>query len=325
MKAVLHSSLPVADLLSPVLDRPLLRHIVEQLVRRGIDRIDLTFPDPDLDAIRNLLGDGSRWGIRIACHSVHFGELCDLKSTTAVLFGDAACLPALPATFPDAPASAIFFHDRDRMSRWTGWAILRERDIPEFANRVASGLDWRTVSRACGLYPEKVFLEGLPLSAGSPKQTLEANLTAVSGQFPGLYFDGREQQPGVWVARGARIPATAVLTAPCYIGEDAWLGEGCRIGPNAVVSPTCVVESGTIIANAVVTPGTYVGAELEITDSVVIHNTIHNVRLEASIEITEQHLISPLTAGPTAPVWVKRALSVLAGAAGILLAAAFVK
>lgn len=315
--------------MSLVLDRPYVQHVIEQLVTRAVSRIEIFLRTHD-SAVEALLGDGTRWGTKIVCRRLpglpaegDFAEACKGEEGDGlVLLGDLCYLPAIPAldtTGATAVWPTLFFHDDDKRSRWTGWALVPARQLAGFACQVAGEADWRSAMSYCGLQLRKQFLDGPSLSASSPGRVLESNRIALDGRYPGLYFEAMEREPGIWVGRGVRIPPAAALTAPCYIGEDSWIGRGCRIGPYAVVGRGCAIEKGTVVSGSVVGEETYLGPELEIADSVVHRSLIHNVRLGAEVEIEEAHVASSLTSGSLVPQWLKlAAISLVLPAVAVL-------
>jgi carbonic anhydrase/acetyltransferase-like protein (isoleucine patch superfamily) len=303
VKAILWSTRAEADLMAPILDRPFIQHVVEQLVTRGVERIDVISSGREC-GVQALLGEGARWGIEIAISEGGVAESCGTEADY-VLVGDLACLPSLPDVLAEEAWPVLFFHDRDVRSYWTGWAILRAQSAAKFVSELAAGAPWRTALTNTSLQVRKTFLDRSSLSTCSAADIIEANRIALDGRYPGLYYDAVEQNAGIWIARGAKVPPTAVLQAPCYIGQNAWIGAGCRIGPNAVIGSEAVVEKGTEVSNSVVAAETYIGPELRIADSIVRGNEIHNVRLGTRIEIEEDHVVSSVASSPLMPAWMK--------------------
>ncbi len=300
MKAVLllnGHGLPMAQ----VQDRPFIQHVIEQLVERGVREISLLYGQPH-EAAARYLGDGTRWGIRVeAIPVLGQGAAADLERACAscpsglVLLGNAGRLAHLPTAPGQAgPWSTLYFDEEDGVGGWSGWALLEAQVLPGFGAATASGSGWREAARASGVSARKVFLEFPTLSCASPKEILAANRRALTGEFPGLFCNGREREAGIRVARGARIPASATLRSPCYIGEDAWIGDKCTIGPYAVIAAGAVIEQRSRVAGSVIGPKTFLGPELEITDSLVERNHVHNVRLDVDFVVEESHIVSAI-------------------------------
>lgn len=316
MKAIIWVSDRNTRLMTQIMDRPYVQHLLEQLVRRNIGSVNLYLHSPETK-LRELLGDGTRWGIEINIHeagSIPVSEQCDAHQEQLALFCDASWLPNLPQLARQEQKiswPSLFFHDRNQTSQWTGWAILPESLLGAFAAQIMSGADWRKAASTLSLSFQKVFLEENSLSTSGAAQTLEANRMALRGLFPGLSFNGVEREPGIWIGRGAKIPASVKLEAPVFIGENAWIGEGCVIGPDAVVGQDCVIENGTSVCRSVVASGTFLGHELEVNDSVVEHNRIENTRLGVELDIGEAHVASSLTPSEKFPFWVNCTLGAI--------------
>lgn len=307
MKAILWTRRPEANLLAQVVDRPYIQHVVEQLIQLGVTRIEFRLQAP-LGPVAAHLGDGTRWGIEI----VHNAEATSLATDCKepVLLGEASCLPQLPS-LSDTSWPTLFFHDEDSISRWTGWATTPASCVQTF---LAAEDDWRGACRTLALQAQKVFLGGTSLSIATPKQVLQANRLALEGSYPGLYFEGEQRSPGVWVARAVKLPASVHIDPPCYIGEESWIGDGSSLGPHAVIGRQCVVEPGTVVCRSVVGEGTYLGKDLEVSDSVVTRNILNNVRWGAEIRIEERHVAGALLEGGFSLKWI--AVSAAAALAG---------
>jgi len=304
MKAILWTRIPEADLMAQVVDRPYIQHVVEQLIQRGVTRIQFCLPAP-LGPVAIHLGDGTRWGVDIVAH----GDTTPLaaESSELILLGEVSCLPQLPVLSSTAWPS-FFFHDEDRISRWTGWATMPASCVGEV---LAAEDDWRTACRSLGLQVRKVFLEVPSLSIATPKQVIQANRMALEGAFPGLYFEGEQRSPGVWVARAVKLPASVHIDAPCYIGEESWIGDGSRLGPHAVIGRQCVVEPGTVVCRSVIGEGTFLGKDLEVSDSIVTRNRLYNVRWNAEIQIEARHVAGALLDGGFSVKWLALSIAAL--------------
>lgn len=315
MKCILIVSGPSSQHLGQVLDRPYLQHAIEQLVGRGVTSLTLVVQTRNQEVCA-LLGDGFRWGVQVEYLFTeiepswgHIEAHIASGSSTLVLAGDVRRLPSLPQQGAegglDGAWATVYFEQDNGLSHWTGWVLVPENHLAGFAGRIAQGADWRDALRKCNLQARKVFLDRPCLSCESPEHILNSNRLALEGNFPGLFFTGKELRPGVWVARAAKVPRSVNLHAPCYVGEETWLGGNCQIGPHAVVGPRCVVAGGTHISCSVVAESTYLGPELEISDSYVARERIHNVRIGAELEITEPHVACNLARKSRISLWAR--------------------
>ena len=69
-----------------------------------------------------------------------------------------------------------------------------------------------------------------------------------AGLDPEVY---EEREPGVWVARSAKVAPTAYLGAPCIIGENTEVRHGAFIRGNALVGDNCVVGNSVELKNVI--------------------------------------------------------------------------
>ncbi len=313
MKCILIVSGSPALQLGQVLDRPYMQHAVEQLVGRGVTSLKLLVQEQNYE-VGKLLGDGSRWGVQVEYMftetepSWHHVVACDEPDSAGlVLVGDACRLPFLP--FPgnegslDGACATVYFEENEGLAQWTGWILVNPSDLHAFSSRIDEGCEWREALRKSNVQASKVFLEHPSLSCSTPDAILQSNRAALEGAFPGLFFTGKEIRPGIWVARAAKLPASVKLQAPCYIGEESWLGANCNLGPHAVIGPRCVIAGGTEVTRSVIAEATYLGPELEISDSYVAQDSIHNVRIGAEVRITEPHVAGSLVRKQTLSFW----------------------
>ncbi|MDB6170558.1 MAG: hypothetical protein JWM88_3422 [Verrucomicrobia bacterium] len=132
----------------------------------------------------------------------------------------------------------------------------------------------------------------------------------------------REISPGIRVGWQSRIPADAVLVAPCWIGEKVSLGGGVTIGPNAVIENRAVVGSGAEIVRSIVGPDTFVGDLTEISDSLATGDTLVNWQDGSSLQVSDEFLLCPLRRpSRDATEWFRRVAQALTGSSPALLPA----
>ncbi len=106
----------------------------------------------------------------------------------------------------------------------------------------------------------------------------------------------REIRPGVFVGWHSRIPADAVLIAPCWIGEKVFLGSGVTVGPHAVIEDRAVIERGAEVVRSVVGPETLVGEMTEVGDSLAWGDTLINWQTGSMLRVPDEFLLCPLRA-----------------------------
>ena len=292
----------------PVLDRPVMAHILDLLDRHGFEQVIANlhyFPN----SIKQHFGErlsyrfepellGTAGGVR-ACADF-FGEEAFL-----IISGDALTdidLSAFVARHREAGGIAtlavkkvsdtreygVVLHDRQ--GRITGF---QEKPTPEEALSDLGN---------CGIYifepaifdyfPERPFVDwaqdvfpallenDVPFhihevreywnDVGSLAELRQGTFDALSGELR-LQVEGREIAPGVTVVGDSAPPASVELEGPLWIGQDVELGEGARLTGPVVLGDDVHVGEGAQLRSSIVFPGTHIAAGAILIGAIVGH------------------------------------------------------
>jgi mannose-1-phosphate guanylyltransferase len=282
----------------PVLDRPVMAHILDLLDRHGFEETVANlhwFPD----SIREHFGErltyryepellGTAGGVR-ACADF-FGD-----DSFLVISGDALTdidLGALAARHreaggiatlavkqvPDTREYGVVLHDRE--GRITGF---QEKPQPEEALSDLGN---------CGIYvftpeifdyfPERPFADwaqdvfpallehDVPFhihevheywnDVGSLGELRQGTFDALRGELR-LEVEGEEVAPGVTVAGGRGLPADTEVEGPVWIGRDVEIGAGVRLMGPVVLGDGATIGDRAQLRETIVFPGTAVAPE----------------------------------------------------------------
>jgi hypothetical protein len=275
--------------LFPLVDRPLLHHIIEYLVALGIRRFEFVLNHLP-DKVESQLGDGARWGCSFCFHLFPSGgSPYKLAQTIAagvddlILLGRADRLPEFQLPAECDPAVYV-----TPDNQWTGWAVLPARSTC-LAELDRDG----TAESLLQAFPQ-VFVPNL-VSFENGTGMLQAQARLLEGSFSGLMIGGRQTEPGIWISRNVSLHPTARLEAPVYVGANSRIGRGARIGPFAVIGDNCIVGDHSSVCNSSVAPGTYIGEALELEQVIVDRNRLINVKIGTSFLVSETFLLGSLT------------------------------
>jgi mannose-1-phosphate guanylyltransferase/mannose-1-phosphate guanylyltransferase/phosphomannomutase len=295
----------------PVIDRPVMEHILDLLRRHGFDEVIANlhyFPD----SIREYFGDrisyrveeqllGTAGGVR-ACREF-FGDepflvisgdaLTDIDlSSLADRHRESGGIATLAVKqVPDTREYGVVLHDRD--GRITGF---QEKPSPEEA---LSNLG------NCGIYvfsPEifdyfpaepfadwaqDVFPALLESDApfhihevreywndvGSLSELRQGTFDALRCELH-LEMEGSEVQPGVTVAGDTVLPADATVEGPVWIGTEVEIGAGVRLTGPVVIGDGATIGDRAQLRSSIVFPGTEIGADSILIGAISAHNGI---------------------------------------------------
>lgn len=295
----------------PVLDRPVMAHIVDLLDRHGFDEVVANlhyFPE----SIERYFGErlsyrvepellGTAGGVR-ACADF-FGD-----DAFVVISGDALTdidLGAFVARHREAGGVAtlavkkvsdtreygVVLHDRD--GRITGFQEKPEPDeaLSDLGN--------------CGIYifdpaifdyfPERPFVDwaqdvfptllenDIPFhihevreywnDVGSLAELRQGTFDALRGELR-LQVEGEEVAPGVIVAGESALPRSAEVEGPVWIGRAVEVGEGVRLMGPVVLGDGARIGEGAQLRSSIVFPGTAVAPGAIMIGAIAGHSGI---------------------------------------------------
>ncbi len=277
----------------PVLDRPVMEHILDLLQRHGFDEVIANlhyFPD----SIREHFGErlsyrfeeellGTAGGVR-ACAPFFGAEpfivisgdaLTDIDLTAfAARHRESGGVATLAVKkVPDTREYGVVLHDRG--GRITGF---QEKPAPEEALSDLGN---------CGIYafepaifdyfPERPFVDwatdvfpvllenDVPFhiheideywnDIGSLAELRQGTFDALAGELH-LHVEGEEVAPGVTVAGPSPLGEDTELDGSVWIGRDVRIGAGVRLMGPLVLGDGAVIGDGAQLRESIVFPGT---------------------------------------------------------------------
>lgn len=308
----------------PLVDRPMLQHVIEALVAQDVRELDLVLGDrPEL--VEGFVDDGSRWGCAVRYHLPR--DPSRPARTLRILAGDADEEPVVLARADVLPSvdlaatrpagdegGGLFVRTDGEATAWTGWAWIRTSWLGALSDDDdADALEPWLLARE-HMSRHKVDA----LDTRNVHGLRDANRRVIGGTFDGLLTTGREVEPGVWLSRNVMLHPTARVTAPVYLGPNTRIGAGAQLGPHAVIGANTILDRRATVADSLVLPGSYVGEGLDLDGVLVDRNRLVNLEHGASYTVTDGFILgSTETAGLRG--WLRRLLGRLVAVALLLL------
>jgi hypothetical protein len=299
------SDLPVA--LLSLGCQSVIEHLMARLSEAGILDVDLvTCERPE--ALRQLLAEGARWGLRLRLHPVRdpvrpYGVLARLAQSAGekVLIGHARQLPSTALLQHLAAGEAMAF---DAGARWTGWAGLGTARLAGLGEE----LDHPALAAALMAdgTPRVVAEQGQSVSLADAADLLQAQ--------PGSTRDLQPHEvPAAWIRTswGAMSPQAVVdpratMQGPALVGPGCVVERGAIIGPGAVLSRDVVVSSGTRIAHSLVFPDSFIGANLELVACLVNGGRVRHLALDVETRLSPSDAVL-MSLAPRPSSWARAA------------------
>lgn len=277
--------------LLPLLGRSMMQRAIEVLARASVQRIHVVLgaePTP----VRELLGDGARWGCEIEYHHAQPAECLanmarrlGFEPGRGYYLASAACIPDPVATlhdltFGDLGTGRVWRCCRDQQTRWSGWAELAgewllARQVPMTFEAVERQLlDDREL--------RSIVAPGA-LSIASTRDFLRTASALLNAA----------DRP-VTIGRGCSVDPAAKLVAPLYLGDHVRIGPDCVVGPYAVIGDGALLARGAEVERAAVMPDTYVGEKLALLNAVARGPAMINARLNTVVDVDDPELLSDM-------------------------------
>ncbi|MBX7219091.1 MAG: NDP-sugar synthase [Blastocatellia bacterium] len=313
----------------PLLDRPFLQHVLENLVDQGVTGFDFTLSRKP-EFFESLFGTGTRWGSSFRYHlardpefpyraaraiEVYFKQNPD----EPVLVGHGDRLPLLRLAELRAGAGEIvmwYEAATDEAPKWTGWALVPARLLAEFPVQTdETGLEEFLRNQPAAPQLQTV---AACLDFRTYEGILKSHWDAVAKVIPNLLVSGREVEPGIWLSRNVSLHPTAQLKAPVYIGENCRIEAGVQLGPQAMIGQNSVLDTHCSVTGSAVLPGSFVGEGLELNEVIVDKNRLVSIRFGVGVTVADDFMLGTLAQNPITS-WLQRTLSQLTGLALLLL------
>jgi N-acetylglucosaminyldiphosphoundecaprenol N-acetyl-beta-D-mannosaminyltransferase len=262
----------------------LIERALEQLSNIGVRHVDLVLSSRP-EELRQLLGNGERWGLHLRWHLVKESTApydilpsLGLNQAERVLLGHADRWVANEAIASLLQADLVLTHAGEPAGvQWAGWSCFR----PNLLNAISAQLDETAVgSLMCNLGVDLLGLERHQfVQVLSASQLLNAQRFALTPDF-------MRDVPATWLrtAWGAYSPdalvqAGALIEGPTLVGPGCMVAAGARIGPHTVLTRDIVISADSTVRNSLVLPHTYVGQGLELDETIVNARSVQHLRL----------------------------------------------
>ena len=100
-----------------------------------------------------------------------------------------------------------------------------------------------------------------------------------------------ELQSKVYAGKQSQIPLKIKIHPPCYIGSQVKIGNGCVIGPNVLIEDEAYIESGCVIRDSFIGSSTYIGPDLTIDRSIVMHDWVLDWSIKSDHRVADPLLL----------------------------------
>jgi N-acetylglucosaminyldiphosphoundecaprenol N-acetyl-beta-D-mannosaminyltransferase len=249
--------------------------VVAQLATRSVRNIHvLTAADgPSTQTLRDQLGDGRRWGVR-----VHWHQSARANQPYQPLRAVADTLPPAHALLMIQAHTWLNASDIERLAhdpkiavcasdtggiRWQGWATVRPDDLRAIScASIAQALETCLLDQVS---ERKVVMAKDCASADDRDSWLHAQTSVPAACLLALQTDVWTAHPWGYASAHAHVSPHADIEGPVWIGPGCIVRAEAHVGPHVTLSRDVVVEAHAVVSHAVGLPGAYVGRAKDLT------------------------------------------------------------
>jgi N-acetylglucosaminyldiphosphoundecaprenol N-acetyl-beta-D-mannosaminyltransferase len=296
--------------LLPLGHQTVIEAVLGQLVSAGVRHVDLV-ADEQVPALRDLLGNGERWGVELRWRVPSpDGDTTGVMRAVArdtsglVLVGQAHMLPspALLERMLASPSRSSSTQNGDDMG--SAWFVTEADAL----RRAADPID---------------HLKGLPAIWAENDDLLRLQDADSLSQAQRLWLTGRfgDIAPGSWLVMPwgamspmARVHPQARLQGPALVGPGCVIDAGATLGPFSVLTRDVVLSEDTEVADALIFPSTYVASGLTLQRCIVNGQSLRHMDLAVTAELPARDALL-LKLDSSAPAYATAPARALAAAA----------
>ncbi|MDG4594365.1 MAG: NDP-sugar synthase [Candidatus Contendobacter sp.] len=284
--------------LLPVVGKPVLEHTLEALVAAGVREAVIAI-SPFADQVRAVIGDGSRWGMRLDYVLTQGEENPD----TVVERCQNRIQAEVLALRGDVLRGAALGEFQQRAGEVSGPVVLGRAvaaPISLCLNRAGGrgGLEplrWAGESPAPGsAWPVVELPTGALNRLDSLAAYHRANLDAAAGRFPGLIVPGRQVALGLTVGLRSRVSPRSLRQGIAFVGRNCRIEASAEFYGEVVIANRVIVDRHVILRDSVILSDTYIGELLEVQNAIVWGNHLIRVDTGAVLPVIETFLLADL-------------------------------
>ena len=267
-------------------DRSWLQRQLETCVDGGVHKLEVVLCNLPRKT-QESLGNGERWGCQIEYTLAQDPNLpCRALRARSqfpewlwFIHGQWLLQQPLPAA-EAGTAQVLVTED----GQWAGAAWIPGETVRELVNIPHAEVGAKLLE----LFEARTRVKALQLS--TTHSLLVANQYFL--QTPDWPRAGRESEAGLWIGRDVALHPTVELIQPVYIAAHCRVGHGVKLGPNVVIGNNVVIDSATSVSDSVVFSGCYLGAGLDISNSLVDHQRLILAESDFEVHVSDPVILS---------------------------------
>lgn len=266
--------------------KPIIEHTLESVARFSPTKTTIV-ASRGLNALRQYIGSGERWGLVIDVISSRPDEsLPRLKLNNSKLFKNdllvIECNKIRGFALGDFLAA---IEDGCESKEFSAWANDQSCGLHYYKENFSANESASSVIDMQGT-------DTYPIT--NPAEYHRINMLVAAGEVPTIAVRGRERSLGLTTGFMTRIHPRVLKSGRVHAGNNCRVHPSCSLSGNVVLNSGVVIDRNSTVENSLILDRTFVGENLEIRNSILSGGLIIRVDTGAVVEVTDRFLMAPL-------------------------------
>lgn len=309
-------------LLTPLVNKPLVVHQIEQLYKHGVKEIAIV----EQENLQDKLGDGRRWGVDLYFMNIINKENLEVFLSSSGNYETVLVLPANILTNLDY-TKFIEEHNKNRveftMAKSQQEEVLEQSDyFPPFilditvlekfpdTVKIFQGAEFIHQLELLNIYKRVVKCDFIINLLNGAKDYWQFHKQILADPDTNFEFSGFPLSKHLWTDVDTVIHPSVEIDGMAVIGKNCRLNKNVRLKGFCVIGNNIVIDDNAQIENSIIMNGTYVGSDTNIRDSIVDKNHLFNADKNTALNIQDEFILGKAFQGKFLINFSNRAITV---------------
>ena len=304
------------EYLIPIVNKPIVEHAIELLVRHDIKDIILVLKHMPYET-ENYFGKGERWGARISYSlereykgisntiqyiSSRFGDeflffpsnvitninITDLINSHSELGNDLT----ISASSIGNGHSLSTMGQGKKLGAFSPFIMNTKAMLNLLQHEGCNNLEQILGVLKLNNFKTNLFKSNYAISrVDSIEDFFEVNKLILRGNIKGIILPGRQINDGIWIGKNTRIHVDAKLKSPILIGDNCIIRNGAAISDESIINDNVIIDNNSRIENSIILKGTYAGPQTEIKNSIARKNNLFSIHRNINTFINDEFIL----------------------------------
>ncbi len=292
--------LPLTDqtcvALLPVAGKLILEHTLEALVDAGVRQAHIIL-SPFADQVKELLGNGERWGMTLT-FSTSRGEESTLQELSKLQNQPVSPFLMMRGDVIRSGSVKDFLHQSELLTAPSVQALYGRENAYMLLCRDTVDVDIETLNwtdlKPIAFAKTTVDMKGSVARIDSLAAFHQTNLDAAAGRLDTLLIPGRQTALGMTQGRNTEAYPQNLKQGIALIGSNCHLHPSVELTGEVVIGDNVIIDSRVTIESSVILPHSYIGELVELRNAIVRGNDLIRVDNEAILKISDTFLLADL-------------------------------